>query len=455
MPRPLLYKLVRLFAECCKPEHAVKNGLNTVAIAVLTTPIFLRPIGRPMMSYQPIARERYDAWMLSVTAAGSGMMAFIINHAESTLAPINDELTALQSALSTKCQRLRQLQEQSCQGYAVNLLSEDHELTRLRHLFQLLEPIEKLLDSSTPSQPSSAKLLLEEEGGTPRAAELELSMSDLLTHPRWERCGFLKENPTRDFENNGLLGIDCLIGFLRKYPSNAAAIALELDQPQHLTSFNLGQLSTQIAKLVSQALYLLPHPDSSDRPLPALAKHSSIWRLLNASTAFQEVFNLAMLSLEDSWKLQQSSYSNNHSSPVMSSSSGKGVSHSIKLATSPRQQQTNLIIEVKMILEAVLHQNKPETLEAMWEYWRKIRLLRYESRATSIQQQQQQQRAKGGPTMPGGVVVIGQYSPKAASSSTDKPSTVVVAQAGNSNSNSISPLIKDSDIEELRRVSCS
>ena len=45
--KPLLYKVLVLFHDCCKSENAKFNGLNIVALAVLTTPSLIRCVSLP------------------------------------------------------------------------------------------------------------------------------------------------------------------------------------------------------------------------------------------------------------------------------------------------------------------------------------------------------------------------------------------------------------------------
>lgn len=45
--QPVLSKVLSLLSACVSEEHATKNGLDMIAVAVLSTPFLYRPIPSP------------------------------------------------------------------------------------------------------------------------------------------------------------------------------------------------------------------------------------------------------------------------------------------------------------------------------------------------------------------------------------------------------------------------
>lgn len=101
------------------------------------------------------------------------------------------------------------------------MLSEDSELTYFKELFELLQPVEAHIKSHNLS-PKSFANEFQDIGPGPvsevlmKATDSDKSIGDIFNDSRWSTCGFPQENPSRDFENNGLIGIQCLIAFIKK-----------------------------------------------------------------------------------------------------------------------------------------------------------------------------------------------------------------------------------------------
>lgn len=283
---------------------------------------------------------------MSVTAIGSNIVSFMISESSELLVHTIDELTNIQNNLTEKCQRLRILQDQSTQGYIVSILSDDEEMKHCIELYNKLDELEaQLIQLGHVFSDESANIQTVEYTGSDDSEDEVISdgiqansedvmslnsgheaSNDILTKPRWRVCGFNTEHPMRDFENNGLLGIISLNGFLSKYvklkrfliisyviscrhKDVGTSLALAMLTPPSIndiidsTAFiNLAQLSSVIAKLSVQTLHVIPHPDSSDRPLVSMAKHSHTWTLLSNGIGFQSVFDLLFLIFEENWK---------------------------------------------------------------------------------------------------------------------------------------------------------
>lgn len=117
--RPLLARLFAFCAKCLAPENAQSNQLNLIAVALLVTPICLRPppgdalyatyaAGASGSGGSAAAAASNDAIVMAITAAASGIVRFLLEHAaEIVLQPLHDELRGRQQALTAKCRRIR------------------------------------------------------------------------------------------------------------------------------------------------------------------------------------------------------------------------------------------------------------------------------------------------------------------------------------------------------------
>jgi hypothetical protein len=140
--KPLVVQLVRLFVhKCLSPENTKTNGLNRIAVALLITPILLRPypyptssqvsgngpvsgttVGRKSLALSP---EEMDRQFMAATAAGSTVIEFVLAHADEILflspSGLQAELTDAQRLLTARCSAIRTLQTDLLKGLPANL----------------------------------------------------------------------------------------------------------------------------------------------------------------------------------------------------------------------------------------------------------------------------------------------------------------------------------------------
>jgi hypothetical protein len=113
--KPLLVKLFSFWQKCLSTEVSVQNGLNSIALALIATPICLRPPpGDPIYGQSTeTATLNNDAIVMSITAVASGMIQFILEHChEVLLDPFQQELSLRQEDLTMKWQRIRLWQQE-------------------------------------------------------------------------------------------------------------------------------------------------------------------------------------------------------------------------------------------------------------------------------------------------------------------------------------------------------
>lgn len=87
--RPLLLRLLPLLSQCTLPQHAVNNNLNIVAVALLATPWLLRP-RPPVAGLFPPSPEERERDQMAATAAGAGIVEFLISNHEEIFAAGNN-----------------------------------------------------------------------------------------------------------------------------------------------------------------------------------------------------------------------------------------------------------------------------------------------------------------------------------------------------------------------------
>eukprot|EP01035_Chromulina_nebulosa_P018158 gene18158-23814_t len=355
--KPMIIKLIHYLRKCVSSPYFEKNGLNVVAVSVLFTPVFLRPY---MSATQ---RKDIDSWQMAVSAAGSNIMSFLLTH-EEAFEPISTYLSTNQTNLTLKCNRLRKLQENISKGYIVTLFSSDIELSLFKDLYKSLYEVANLMkiyeiNIITDNKHHNSLDIVNESDSMIDIQldnDLDKDISDMLSDIRWTVCGFPSDNPTKDFENNGLLGLQCLISFFKKYPTKAASITLKIRRAR-LYHCNISSTAVQLAKITSQVLNLTPHPESDDKPLAHMARQTHTWTLLSHIDAFNEVFDLSFFTFDESWKYI---VENQHSNKI-----------DVKI-------YSDVVYETQLVLNHIINKLQPTTISSMWDHWIKIKLQRYE-----------------------------------------------------------------------------
>jgi hypothetical protein len=288
--KPLALRALALMHQCALPEHTVTNRLNLVAVALLATPWLLRP--RPHSS--ALSNNAEDL-QLSAASSGSSIVQFIITHQAEVLGGVFEELSAFQQLLTNKCSRVRVLQQDLAHtpNLAELIALEDERVTKL------------LADLWNALEPADRRILV----ASPKATEHQSATFQLLQDDRWKRCNLCQDGEAlKPFSSRqGLVALDGLLGFLQTYGDKAAAMVCDFasHRAQHCS---LPQLVMRATHYVADVLQLLPPAGTSSTgtsqrlaPLQLVARHPS-WCLLNDPRCFQELFDLAMLCFDDSWK---------------------------------------------------------------------------------------------------------------------------------------------------------
>ena len=127
------------------------------------------------------------------------------------------------------------------------------------------------------------------------------NLSDLLLCNLWGVCGFSVQDPLQDFHSNGLLALKNLTEFLLRFQDAGCLIGFEFAQSR-FRYCTYSQVAVQLSKLTADVLRLTPTPYTPiAAPIQHLAKQPS-WQLLSEHNAFQEMFNLSILTFDEVWR---------------------------------------------------------------------------------------------------------------------------------------------------------
>ena len=127
------------------------------------------------------------------------------------------------------------------------------------------------------------------------------NLSELLENKLWGVCGFSVQDPLQDFHSNGLLALKNLTEFLLRFENAGCLIGFEFAQSRYRYC-TYSQVAVQLSKLTADVLHLTPTPYTPiAAPIQYLAKQSS-WQLLSEHNAFQEMFNLSILTFDEVWR---------------------------------------------------------------------------------------------------------------------------------------------------------
>eukprot|EP01039_Chlorochromonas_danica_P002562 gene2562-2804_t len=382
--RPLLLRLVDLVVSyCLAPRNTERNRLNLISAAMLVTPWLLR---LPSSSSSAAAAAAAGTSPPSATSslhppsppssttselsAATDLVQFMLRHHEAVFGGLVEDLSAQQAQLAGKCSSLQRLLRDLQRPADPDLILAEEEEERIRlngllwDLFAALEaPDGHLLVVAPSSVSQTTSSSSKSHGGA--GSELE----ELLSEGRWGRCNV---NLSAFKAPPGLLALECLVGFLRKYGEKAARFVCDAatsrraycDVAQiasHITFFvadalqlvaacrSIAPSSPIAASAITSSSFSLSSSIDSDEiccaSLQRLAKQSG-WVLFNNSRAFQELFDLGMLCFDESWR-----------------------NCSERIGELPVAETCALALQrTRQTLRDLLAQ-RPKTLEAVWEAW--------------------------------------------------------------------------------------
>lgn len=305
--RPVLMKLFALFGKCL--EEKERNGLNTIALALLFGPCLLRP---PSASNSPALTE---GELLTISAVSSPVIELLINHAEVILKPLKEEQEALSSQLTLKANQVRAWQMALAAPLTLDYDSggSSEEMEGLiRGLYDGLASVEALLLSSSSSSSSPVNT-------ASTAATETANMSAILGSERWKTCAMLsasRNNKTAiagelEDEAGGLLALQSLSSFLCSSSSDKvkAQVAAAFASSPRRRYLSLPLASLQVTHAVGEALGLLSSSAYANRtidnmaPLQVLAKGPAWQGLFKDVVQGQQVmFDIGMMALDLAWK---------------------------------------------------------------------------------------------------------------------------------------------------------
>ncbi|KAM3575936.1 hypothetical protein VYU27_002121 [Nannochloropsis oceanica] len=190
-----------------------------------------------------------------------------------------------------------------------------------------------------------------------------------LTHPRWERCGFVRGDPGCEMGLSGKLTLRCIVRFIRRFPCIAAEMIFQYShRGRKGSTISLPALCGQVTRLVLGLLHLLPPSDGQPLSIAAFAQ-APYWRLLDDPHAVEEVFCFALCLVD---------FLHFHESLTVE-------------AVEPH------ILEAKRQVSWALAQG-PVTVQSMWELWLAVRAesrRRYrESHRKEVEAEEEEERRR-------------------------------------------------------------
>lgn len=253
-----------------------------------------------------------------------------------------EDVIAQQTMLTYKCSTIRQLQQalMSETNVVDAARAEDDKICGLLwDCWDALQPADQRISTNCSSDQTTL------------SSKSASSVQMLLVDGRWARCGLSSQGPLlSDFNaRQGLLALECLLNFLRKYNEKATAVVCDFALNRS-KQCSIAQVVMRITSFVATALQLLPSVDGHVLSMQQLARQP-FWALLNDARCFQELFDLGMLCFDDCWK-------------NLTERAGELPS---------KETCPQALMRTRGILIDLLSQG-PVSLEAVWDAWIAIKL---------------------------------------------------------------------------------
>lgn len=179
--KTLLLKLLPFFQSATEEKYASKNGLTLSIVSIIVSPFIVRSSKFPIVAGHGKDVEETGNYLLATSAVSSNITAFIIKNHAGILAPIRQELLAIQSQLNTKVARIRALVDRIPISFKIDLscVTARTGFDEALDLWCALELTE------------STRLGKEDiEDGFVSSPPVPADSAALLSHVRWEICGF-------------------------------------------------------------------------------------------------------------------------------------------------------------------------------------------------------------------------------------------------------------------------
>ncbi|OQR96723.1 hypothetical protein THRCLA_07187, partial [Thraustotheca clavata] len=241
--KPLLERLLHLWARVFTPEYQQKNGLEIHMLGVLLSPILLRPnrsfrfseLDEPSFRRFPLAghipiKHRFPPNLYSEYPSeeaeriasevqalrklkqqaeeGAHVVELLIMHQEYILKDVRDDMARHRQSLEIKVAYMEKVRHRLAERIDV---SKPYHVSLLKKLWDGLLP----LDESASDYNSNLALEKVTEN---------VEVTALLNSSRWLASGFHTKDPLGGFRGGGLLSLECLAYFVHEYKEKAQSM---------------------------------------------------------------------------------------------------------------------------------------------------------------------------------------------------------------------------------------
>eukprot|EP00753_Platysulcus_tardus_P018671 PLAT7004.17.p1 GENE.PLAT7004.17~~PLAT7004.17.p1 ORF type:complete len:996 (-),score=480.57 PLAT7004.17:130-3096(-) len=264
--KPLLDKLLRLFAQLLSEELAAGNRLTLKRLAAIMGPSLLRAPS--------------EAACRAVPPADVTMM--LIQHQHDIMAGVREQLDAIRVELREKIMRLR----------AVHERQEPFDKHNPAHLALLERLWEGLVNN--------------------HLADEDLPFT--ICSEQWSKRGFQRDDPSSDFRGGGVLSLENLVYFVEHYADKALQMAsqtealMDDDAEAQFLRYPFAIAGVNITRMLTDLLLLSPAGGKRSAFSAGSLAQLPCWRLLDDPEAFPKLYCMAFMMLDKRWKEKKAHY---------------------------------------------------------------------------------------------------------------------------------------------------
>ncbi|OQR84772.1 hypothetical protein ACHHYP_12974 [Achlya hypogyna] len=374
--KPLLERLLHLFARSFTPEFQQKSGLELHTLAVLLSPIMLRPTRAfrfseldepafrrfPLAGHVPIKHrfppnlyseypsEEAERLASEVQALrklkqqaedGAHVVELLVLHQDYLLRDIRDEMAAHRAALEAKVSAMEAVRGRLAERIDV---SKPTHAALLRKLWSGLLP----LDDTAPDY--NANLALE------RAESVDVTA--LLHSSRWLASGFHTKDPLGGFRGGGLLSLECLVFFVHEYKEKAQNMMARNAAPGG-SRYPFPVAAINVMRMLIKLLMLDHVPATSSKlilhaetgvdtvlqmQVAERVSRTPFWKVFDEDHAFEKLFSMSFMVLDLHW-----------------------------LRSGATQMGFNPVLDTTRRQMGWLLEQAPRSIDEMWTTWMQVR----------------------------------------------------------------------------------
>ncbi|EQC34573.1 hypothetical protein SDRG_07898 [Saprolegnia diclina VS20] len=374
--KPLLERLLHLFARAFTPEFQHKSGLELHTLSLLLAPILLRPtrsfrfseLDEPAFRRFPLAghipiKHRFPSNLYSEYPSeeaermasevqalrklkqqaedGALVLELLITHQDAILRDIRDEMATHRAALEVKVGHMEKVRLRLAERIDV---TKPYHVSLLRTLWSGLLPLDETASDY------NANLALEK-------AE-SVDVTALLHSSRWLASGFHTKDPLGGFRGGGLLSLECLAFFVHEYKEKAQNMMTRNAQPGG-SRYPFPVAAINVMRMLIKLLMLDQVPASSSKlilhaetgvdtvlqmQVAERVSRTPFWKVFDEEHAFEKLFSMSFMVLDLHW-----------------------------LRSGATQMGFNPVLDTTRRQMGWLLEQAPRSIDEMWTLWMQVR----------------------------------------------------------------------------------